>query len=129
MLIGLKTLSLLAVAGGTVWLQIFLSKKDGKWFGLILPSISFIISLLLVISIVAYTNIGITSSSVSEEGIIVSQHIVDTRPNFGPVVGEAVITFLISNIPTVILLATYAACREKRKRELEIEKMQIQDLE
>lgn len=129
MSIGLTILILLVVAAGIILFQIFLSKRDGKWFGLILPAISFIVSLLLVVSIVAYTNIGITSRSISEEGTIVTHEIEDTRPAFGTVVGQIVITFLLSNMSTVILIAIYAACREKRKRGLEIEKMQIQDLE
>lgn len=120
---------LIVIAAGIILLQIFLSKRDGKWFGLMLPAISFIVSLLIVVSIVAYTNIGITSRSISEEGTIVTFEIEDTRPAFGAVAGQVIITFLLSNIPTVVLIAIYAACREKRKRVLEIEKMQIQDLE
>ncbi|MBK5246138.1 MAG: hypothetical protein JJE49_02540 [Peptostreptococcaceae bacterium] len=37
--------------------------------------------------------------------------------------------FIISNIPTLIFLAIYFACRDKRKKNLELEKMSIQDLE
>lgn len=121
MAIGLNSVILLALAVGVILLQVFLSKRSGKWFGLILPAVFFIVSLLIVISMVAYTNIGITSHSVSEDGAIVSSEIVDTTPAFGSVVGQVVITFLLANIPTVVLLVIYAACREKRK--------QIQNLE
>lgn len=114
---------------GVVFLQVFLSKKDSRWFGIIIPAISFFISILIVISIVAYTNIGITSHSTSENGTIIKQEIEDSRSNFVPVVIQAVTTFLIFNIPTVVLISIYAACREKRRRRLDLEKMQIQDLE
>ena len=35
---------------------------------------------------------------------------------------------LLGNIPTLVLLAVYAACREGRKRRSDVEKMNIQDL-
>ena len=35
---------------------------------------------------------------------------------------------LLGNIPTLVLLAVYAACREGRKRRSGVEKMNIQDL-
>lgn len=129
MAIELNILIMLALAVGIIFLQIFLSKRDGKWYGLILPAISLIVSLLLVISIVAYTNIGIATHSESNEEGITSFEIEDTTPAFGSVVGQVVVTFLLSNILTAVLIAIYAACREKRKRRIEIEKMQIQDLE
>jgi glucan phosphoethanolaminetransferase (alkaline phosphatase superfamily) len=122
-------LILLVAAAGIILLQIYLSKRDGKWFGLILPAISFIVSWLVVISIVAYTNIGIVSHSVSEEGTIVTHKLEDNRQEFGSVVSQVIVTFLLYNISTVVLIAIYAACREKGKRRIEIEKMQIQDLE
>ena len=36
--------------------------------------------------------------------------------------------FITANIPTIVLLAIYFACREKRKRRRELEKMKLQDL-
>lgn len=129
MLMGPNIFLILVLAAGIILLQLFLSGRDSKWFGLLLPAISFGVSLLLVFSLVAYTNIGITSSTISENGIIVSQQIEDTRADFGPVVGQVVITFLLANLPTVVLFSLYGACRGKRKRGLEMGKMQIQDLE
>ena len=37
-------------------------------------------------------------------------------------------TFLLSNIPTIVLLGIYFGCREKMKLRAELEKMSIQDL-
>ena len=34
----------------------------------------------------------------------------------------------LGNIPTVVLLAIYAACREKRRKNSEMDKMDIHDL-
>lgn len=38
-------------------------------------------------------------------------------------------TILISNIPTIILLGIYFACREKMELRSQLDKMNIQDLE
>lgn len=129
MLIGSRIFIFLLAAAAIIWLQLFLSKREGKWLGLALPGISFLVSLLMVISIVAYANIGIVSRSISEDGAIVSHELVDTTSDFDGVVGQVIVTFLWCNIPTIVLIAIYGACRDKRKRRLEMEKMQIQDLE
>ena len=97
-------LIVLIVAVGVLWLQFFLSKKSSKWLGLILPIITFAFSLLYVL------NIMDTGSLWQNMILIVS-------------------TLLLSNIPTIILLAIYFACREKLKRKAQLEKMNIQDLE
>lgn len=97
---------LLLFIAGIVWLQIFLSKKKSKVPGIILPSISFIYSLMMVLSIAAF------------------QTMKD-----GEVFGLIASTLLLSNIPTIILIAIYIAAREKIKRIKEIEKMNIQDLQ
>ena len=44
----------MALLIGAIFLQIFLSKKKSKWFGLILPTISFIYSLLMISNIVVF---------------------------------------------------------------------------
>lgn len=97
---------LLLFFAGIVWLQVFLSSKKNKVLGLILPSISFIYSLIMVLGIAAYE----TMSGGEIFGLIAS-------------------TLLLSNIPTIILIAIYIASRERIKRNKEIEKMNIQDLE
>ena len=92
----------LALLVGGVFLQIFLSKREHRWPGLILPLLSFLYSLLMVCSAVAY-NGGIP---------------------WGPILASLV----LGNIPTVILLAIYAACRERFRKRSELDKMNIKDL-
>lgn len=99
-------LFVLAILAGIVWLQIFLSKKDDKWPGLILPAITFGCSLLVIFSYAVY------------EGMT----------NWDIFIALGML-FLLCNIPTLILLAIYLACREKNKRSKELEKMNISDLE
>lgn len=96
----------LAIIAGGLLLQIFLSKKESKWFGLILPFITFAYSILTVLQIVVTDNM--------------------TGWDIFRTVAAA---FFLSNIPTIILLAIYFGCREKIKREKLLEKMNIQDLE
>lgn len=106
MTIGFNLLIVVVIIVAAIWLQVFLSKKGNKWFGLVLPLICFAYSLLMVSSIVIY--VGATGWDVFS--LIAS-------------------TFFIANIPTIILIAIYFGCREKIKRKKALEKMNIQDLE
>lgn len=97
-------LVLVLLVGG-IFLQIFLSKKNSKWFGLILPAITFLYSLLTVLGLAVYD--GMNGREIF---ILIAS------------------TFLLSNIPTIVLLGIYFGCREKMKLRAELEKMSIQDL-
>ncbi|WP_306568391.1 hypothetical protein [Faecalispora jeddahensis] len=97
-------LVLVLLVGG-VFLQIFLSKKNSRWFGLILPAITFLYSLLMVLGLAVYD--GMNGREIF---ILIAS------------------TFLLSNIPTIVLLGIYFGCREKMKLRAELEKMSIQDL-
>ena len=103
MAMGFRTIIfLLALLVGVPLLQIFLSRRESKWPGLILPLLAFLYSLVMALSAAAY-NGGIP---------------------WGPILAS----LLLGNIPTVILLAIYAACREKFRKRSELDKMQIKDL-
>ncbi len=93
---------LLVFAVGGVLLQIFLSRRESKWPGLVLPLLTFLYALLMACSAVAY--------------------------NGGFPWGAVLASLTLGNIPTVVLLAIYCSCREKRKRRDDVEKMNIQDL-
>lgn len=90
---------------GVICLQVFLSKRSNKWLGLILPIISFVISIYTIFN------------------IYISDYM-----NGWQIFASLASTFAISIIPTVILLAIYFACRGKMKNEDELQKMNIQDL-
>lgn len=91
---------------GVIVLQIFLSKRENKWLGLILPMINVVFSIIALLGMAFYGN----------------ESVVD-------IIIQFLIIFLLWNIPTVILIAIYFACREKFKKRKEIDKMNIQDLE
>ena len=100
----LTLIILLAACAGIIVLQIFLSKKESKWAGLILPIITFSISLIVVFNIVY-------------------------RGDLSTLLMTTIVNFLLFNIPTAVLLAIYAACRGKRKKQRDLNKMRAQDLE
>lgn len=96
-----------------MWLQIYLSKKESKWYGLVLPLLSALISVMPLLGFSAYDNMPQPGS----EG----QNIV------GLLLTMLWVLFIF-NIPTIIYLAIYFATREKIKKEREIDQMKIKDL-
>lgn len=96
----------LLVGGLVVYLQIYFSKMESKWIGLILPGLTLVISIIMVLNI---AEPPVSISMTQRIGMVLS-------------------AFLTSNIPTIILLAIYAAARQKLKRKSEIDKMNIKDL-
>ena len=119
-----------------VALQLYLSKQKNKWLGLILPLITFSISLLALLGVATFYNvqsIHVETQTVTEAGEVTKEVTqqpikVDTATvKEGIFLGGYIL--VLYNIPTVILLLIYKGAREKLKRELEIKKMNIQDLE
>ena len=72
---------------GIVLLQIFLSRTERKWPGLILPVISFLFGFLYLYNMSA-----------------------------GTLIWQVFFVWLLGNIPTITFLAIYFACRPKRKQ-------------
>ena len=72
---------------GIVLLQIFLSRTERKWPGLVLPVISFLFGFLYPFNMSA-----------------------------GASIWQVFFVWLLGNIPTIIFLAIYFACRPKRKQ-------------
>lgn len=96
---------ILMMIGGLI-LQFFLSRRKSRWFGLILPAITFFYSLLAVLGLAGYAG-----ASAREMAAMVAA------------------TFLTTNIPTLILMGIYLGCRERMKARAQIDKMNIQDLD
>lgn len=128
----IKLLILLLLTVGIVWLQIFLSRKQNKWAGLVIPFICFLVSIIFVFSLPSYKYSTITNVTKTFEGANVVQEtsqLPAVKPSVGEILTLAVPVFIYTNIPTLIFLGIYFAFREKRKINLELEKMNIQDLE
>ena len=101
-ILGVFTGGLLFLVGG-VLLQIFLSRRESRWPGLILPLLTFLSALLLPLNVM-------DTGSVSENILL------------------AVVTLLAGNLPTLVLLAIYWAAREKFRVRNQMEKMGKQDI-
>lgn len=97
---------LLSFFAGIIFLQIFLSKRESKWPGLVLPIISFLFGLLYPLNM-AFPSGGVTV------GFIV----------------QMIVVLLLGNIPTIIFLAIFFGCQGKQRRNNQLDKMNIQDLD
>ncbi|MBE6069285.1 MAG: hypothetical protein E7211_16585 [Clostridium lundense] len=123
---------LLLFLAGSIWLQVFLSKAKNKWLGLIIPLICFIFSIITILSLSMYTSTGITSVTETIDGVVVTGKTITSqseKPSMISMLATVMPVFLISNIPTIIFLAIYFACREKLKLRNELDKMNVQDLQ
>ncbi|SHH62330.1 hypothetical protein [Clostridium intestinale] len=116
---------------GLIYLQIRLSKMKNKWFGLIIPTIFFIFSLLGVLNMAVYTSFTKeTINTLDESGVVIAKQVIEnSSTNVPSLIFTTVIILLLYNIPTAIFLGIYAVCRDKIKKNSELEKMNIQDLE
>ncbi|MCI9330660.1 MAG: hypothetical protein HFG05_00585 [Oscillibacter sp.] len=93
----------LVVLVGGILLQIFLSKRESRWPGLVLPLLAFLWSLLGPLNVM-------DTGSISQNVLAV------------------LVTLLAGNIPTLVLLAIYWAVREKRRVKDQIDRMKIDEL-
>ncbi len=131
-----RLLILILFVKAIVVLQIYLSKKKNKWLGLILPFITFSISLIALLGMVTFYNVGsvhIESQTVTENGVVTKQVTEEPIKTDTSKITQSIFIgcyiFVLYNISTVILLLIYKEAREKLKKEIELRKMNIQDLE
>ena len=121
---------------GLVVLQVFLSKKDSKWLGLILPIITFCISVIAVLGMAAFSyNVdSATVQTIDENGVVTEAAAPGTgdaaQGTQGILAAAAQVgsVFLLYNIPTIIFMAIYLGFRGKQLQRKALEKMQVQDL-
>ena len=117
---------LIAIFAGLIILQIFLSKKESKWPGLILPILSLCLSIIAVLGMAVP---GHEISTADENGIIIEDVSVKETLNVPPqLLAQAGSAFLTCNIPTIIFVVIYLGFRKKWRQRKALEKMQAQDL-
>ena len=103
-----------------VALQIFLSKKENKWLGLILPIICLVFSIMAVMGMLNFNTHTRISTIVTENGQTVKKEIINIDKK-GPFMDASEMglstgaVFVVANIPTVILVGIYRGCRRKRR--------------
>ena len=115
-------------ATGIILLQILLAKKASKWPGLIMPIISFSIALLIALGMLLFSPATAEMTLHDNYGNIISQY-TQTLVDWPTMLLSAGYLFMLGNIPTIILLLIYVACRGKHKQQRDLAKMNIQDLE
>lgn len=86
------TIITLLLFGSITWLQVFFSKKDNKFLGLILPTITFIYSIVIIMKITSENPIYKRSFSFISSNL------------------------LLANIPTIIFIIIYFFYKHKIKR-------------
>lgn len=99
---------ILIIIIGLCFLQAYLSKKTEPFYGMILPTVFFVIG--SWITLIAALN-------------------TTTNTNFGRYLSGIISNFLINNLLTIIFLLIYILSRKKLKLKKEIEKMNIIDLD
>lgn len=129
----LNTLIIAAVFVGIIALEVWLSRRKSRWPGLVMPAVTFVVSLFLALG-VALFSVGGAATEVQvvdeETGEVVYQEqTVETEQDW--TLGDTAqlgLVLLVGNIPTFVLLGAYYIGREKLRREKLLEKMNIQDL-
>ena len=89
----------------SIFLQVYLSKQKSKYFGLILPLISFVFSL-----------------------IVLANYVVPNGLKIGPFLMSVLGILLFANTFTLIYLVIYFTFKHKKNSSSEIDKMNIKDL-
>ena len=89
----MRTLVVFLFIAGIILLQIFLSKRESKWPGLVLPIIAFLFGLLFPLNMIAPSE-GVTAGFIF----------------------QMILVWLLGNIPTIVFLAIYFGCRGKQRR-------------
>lgn len=89
-----------------VSLQIFLSKKENKWLGLILPAINVIYSIFIILGTAFAGSLSV-----------------------GQIIIQALMSFLLCNTSTMILIVIYFVYREKMKRSKRNDEINAEDLQ
>jgi len=117
---------------GIVCLQISLSKKENKWLGLIIPLVFFLFSIMSVLGYSMYSTTTSTSVLEAIDGVIVNKETIEAQTenlSNGEILTTIIPVFIVTNIPTLVFLIIYSSFRKKKKKNLELQKMNIQDLE
>jgi len=113
-----------------VALQVWLCKRRSRWLGLILPGLTLLASLLILLSMAAFTQVGASEVVYDEHGAVVEEHHAEHWEAFtGAELGAAGGVFLVANIPTVVLGGIWLHYKNRRDLREEMKRMDLQDLE
>lgn len=112
-------------------LQIFLSKKDNKLFGLIIPIIIFASSLIFAFGFIpTHNKIETTQSVMTETGKVVesSSDKTSTALRDHSLTTSIVYTIVSINAGNFVMLGIYFYCRHKKSTHAELKRMRAKEL-
>lgn len=135
----ISLLFMISIIAIIIFIQVKLSRSKNKFLGLIMPVISFLLSVLIILNIAAFSvltsNTTTTTETITKDGI---EEELEESNEITQNLGKDTITldlaismfliFLLSNIPTVVLGGIYLSERNKIKVSKSIEKIKINDL-
>lgn len=132
----ISLLFLIGIIAVILFIQIKLSRSKNKYLGLILPVLSFLFSILMVLSMSAFfllPTTGVQSVIDDETGEVIeeTEEIIESSEQESPDISDFLgigYAFLVSNIPTAVLGGVYLSERNKKRMKQEINKMKIEDL-
>lgn len=127
MAIEINVLIQLSFLVGVVLLQRYLVKQESKWLGWIMPMIFFLLSCLVVLGSLTYSNLS-TTAMLDEAGNIIEESVVVTKQPWIDQLLPMISLFLMYNVPTIVFSAMCIVEHRKDKGELQLNKMSIQDL-
>ena len=105
-------------------------QAGSRWLGLILPGLTLLASLLILLSMAAFTQVGASEVVYDEHGAVVEEHHAEHWEAFtGAELGAAGGVFLVANIPTVVLGGIWLHYKNRRDLREEMKRMDLQDLE
>lgn len=141
---------MLMLTAGLIVLQVYLSKKESKWPGLILPILSLVMALVAAFGMYLFSAVRFDGTEIvtGYEEIIVETEIdeievegideeeyeleniqeVTASEAVGIGFGGVLLLFVLFNIPTAVYFIIYACCRNSGKQKRALEKMALQDL-
>ena len=112
-------------------LQIFLSKKDNKLLGLIIPIVIFASSLIFAFGFIpTYNKIETTQSVMTETGKVVesSSDKTSTALRDHSLTTSIVYTIVSINAVNFVMLGIYFYCRHKKNTHVELKRMRAKEL-
>ncbi|WP_295250675.1 hypothetical protein [uncultured Catenibacterium sp.] len=114
-------------------LQIFLSKKDNKLFGLIIPIVIFASSLIFTFGFIpTHNKIETTQSVMTETGEVVESS-SDKKTSVALVDHSLTTTSIVYTIVSInavnfVMLGIYFYCRHKKNTHIELKRMKANEL-
>ena len=117
-----------------VVLQVWLCRRSAR-FGLILPILTLLLSVVLVFSLVVFQRATGSNSLVvtDETGQVIQQESweenISGRTPIGETIAIAAVVFLVSNIPTVVFGGIWFHYKGRDDTREDLKRMQVQDLE